>query len=81
MDIVSSALSSLILNNISHPEQDGSSGNAFITPLSLFWKNKIRFMRLPCSVCVCMHIHTINFWMAEMNLGMYIKATEPISTA
>jgi hypothetical protein len=48
--------------------------------LSLFWKNRSRLMRSPCSLCIL----PINFWMPEpilMKLGMYITAHEPISTA
>jgi hypothetical protein len=48
--------------------------------ISLFWKNKSRFMRSPCSHC----IPPINSWMPEpifMTFGLYIMAPEPIPTA
>jgi hypothetical protein len=58
----------------------------FISLLSLFWKNKCRLVRPRCSVsvCICMCIPSINLLMAKpifMNLGMYVKAPEPIWTA
>jgi hypothetical protein len=50
--------------------------------LSLFWKNKSKFMRSPCCLCVC-ESPGINFWMSQpmfMKLAMYIMTPEPIST-
>jgi hypothetical protein len=46
-------------------------------------KNESRLMRPPCSLCVCI-THPINFQMREplfVELGMYIMAPEPLSSA
>jgi hypothetical protein len=50
----------------------------------LFEKNKIRPMISPYCLCVCESPHHNNFWISEsifMELGTYINAPEPISTA
>jgi hypothetical protein len=49
--------------------------------LSLFWRTESRLMQSPW--CLCVVYPFINFWIAEltfMKLGLYILASEPIST-
>jgi hypothetical protein len=50
--------------------------------LSLIWRNESRLMRSSCCLCFC--VFPINFLKAEpifIQLGIYIVAAEPISTA
>jgi hypothetical protein len=50
--------------------------------LSLFWKDEVGLCELR-AVCLSVVPSLLNFWMPEpifMKLGMYIMATEPIST-